>query len=90
MPAAPIAAPREHDLVQLQRGAYDLCATYCVAIVGTYRALRKTHIVRYLAGFEWRFNNRFDRAAMILTLGRAAGATKPQPDWWLKMADYGA
>jgi hypothetical protein len=35
------------------------------AITGTYRALRKKHMVRYLAEFEWRFNYRFDLAAMI-------------------------
>ena len=33
--------------------------------VGTYRAIRKKHVVRYLAEFESRFNNRFDLAAMI-------------------------
>lgn len=60
------------------------------SLVGTYRAIRKKHIARYLAEFEWRFNNRFDLAAMIPALGRAAIATKPAPYWWLKMADYGA
>ena len=60
------------------------------AIVGTYRAVRKKHLVRTLAEFEWRFNNRIDLAAMIPALARAAIATKPAPYWWLKMADYGA
>lgn len=60
------------------------------AITGTYRALRKKHMVRYLAEFEWRFNHRFDLEAMIPTLGRAAVNTRPAPYWWLKMADYGA
>jgi transposase-like protein len=60
------------------------------AIVGTYRALRKKHMVRYLAEFEWRFNHRFDLAEMIPALGRAAVTTKPAPYCWLKMADYGA
>jgi transposase-like protein len=60
------------------------------SIAGTYRAIRKKHMVRYLAEFEWRFNNRFDLAAMIPALGRAAAATKPAPYWYLKMADYGA
>lgn len=49
------------------------------AITGTYRSIRKKHIVRYLAEFEWRFNNRFDLAAMIPALGIAAAATKPKP-----------
>ena len=60
------------------------------ALTGTYRAIRKKHMVRYLAEFEWRFNNRFDLAAMIPALGRAAMHTKPAPYWYLKMADYGA
>jgi YidC/Oxa1 family membrane protein insertase len=60
------------------------------AITGTYRAIRKKHMVRYLAEFEWRFNHRFDLAAMMPALARAALATTPQPYWWLKMADYGA
>ena len=60
------------------------------AITATYRALRKKHMVRYLAEFEWRFNHRFDLAQMIPALGRAAVATKPAPYSWLKMADYGA
>jgi hypothetical protein len=58
------------------------------AITSTYRALRKKHMVRYLAEFEWRFNHRFDLAAVIDALGRAAINTKPAPCWWLKMADY--
>ncbi len=53
------------------------------AITGTYRALRKKHIVRYLAEFKWRFNHCFDLLAMIPALDRAAVATKPQPYWWL-------
>jgi hypothetical protein len=60
------------------------------AITGTYRALRKKHMVRYLAEFEWRFNHRFDLAGMIPALARSAINTKPAPYWWLKMADYGA
>lgn len=60
------------------------------SLVGTYRAVRKKHIGRYLAEFEWRFNHRFDLAAMIPALARAALTTKPAPYWWLKLADYGA
>jgi len=60
------------------------------ALVGTYRAIRKKHMVRYLAEFEWRFNNRFDLAAMIPSLGRAAANSKPATYSYLKWADYGA
>ena len=47
-------------------------------------------VIPPLAEFEWRSIHRFDLAAMIPALGRGAVATKPQPYWWLKMADYGA
>ena len=43
-----------------------------MSIAGTYRAIRMKHLVRYFAEFEWRFNHRFDLAAMIPTLGYAA------------------
>ena len=60
------------------------------AIVATYRAVHKKHIVRTLAEFEWRFNNRFDLAGMIPALGRAAARSKPATYGYLKWADYGA
>ena len=60
------------------------------ALVGTHRAVRKKHIVRYLAEFEWRFNHRFDLAAMIPALACAAVTAKPAPYRYLKMADHGA
>jgi transposase-like protein len=60
------------------------------SIAGTYRAIRKKHMVRYLAEFEWRFNHRFDLAAMIPALARAAVTTKPATYSYLKWADYGA
>jgi len=34
------------------------------AIVGTYRAIDQKHVPRYLAEFEYRFNRRYDLAAM--------------------------
>lgn len=52
--------------------------------------VRKKHIVRYLAEFEWRFSNRFYLTSMIPTLGRAAVTAKPATYAWLKQADYGA
>ena len=60
------------------------------AIVGTYRAVRKKHVARYLAEFEWRFTHRFDLAGMIPDLARAAVRANPAPYWYLKVADYGA
>jgi len=35
------------------------------AITGTYRAISQKHVPRYLAEFEYRFNRRYDLAAMI-------------------------
>ena len=60
------------------------------SIAGTYRAIRKKHMVRYLAEFEWRFNHRFDLAGMIPALARAAAQSKPVTYGQLKWADYGA
>lgn len=60
------------------------------AITATYKAVRKKHLVRMLAEFEWRFNHRADLAAMIPRLAKAAARSKPAPYWHLKMADYGA
>lgn len=60
------------------------------AIVGTYKAVRKKHLVRTLAEFEWRFNNRENLAAMIPLLGCAAARSKPITYSNLKWADYGA
>lgn len=45
------------------------------AITGTYRAIRQKHIPRYLAEFEYRFNRRYDLAAMM----PASGGTPSEP-----------
>ena len=42
------------------------------AITGTYRAINSKHVPRYLAEFEYRFNRRYDLAAMIPRLAWAA------------------
>ncbi|MEQ1673093.1 MAG: IS1595 family transposase [Hyphomicrobium sp.] len=60
------------------------------AIVATYKAVRKKHLVRTLAEFEWRFNNRENLAAMIPLLAAASARTKPATYSYLKWADYGA
>ncbi len=49
------------------------------AITGTCRSCDMRHTGRYLAGYEWRFNRRFDLAANLVRLGRAAAETEPQP-----------
>ena len=49
------------------------------AITGTCRSCDMRHTGRYLAGYEWRFNRRFDLPKNLVRLCRAAAATEPQP-----------
>jgi ribosomal protein L37AE/L43A len=57
------------------------------AIVGTYRAIDQKHVSRYLAEFEYRFNRRYDLAAMMPRLAWAGMRTTPMPYRLLKLAD---
>ena len=57
------------------------------AITGTYRAVSSKHVPRYLAEFEYRFNRRYDLAAMIPRLCWAGVRTAPMPYQLLKLAE---
>src|ERR1700738_3455580 len=57
------------------------------AITGTYRAIRDKHVPRYFAEFEYRFNRRYDLAAMMPRLGYVAVRTPPMPYRLLKLAE---
>ena len=57
------------------------------AITGTYRSISSKHVPRYLAEFEYRFNRRYDLAAMIPRLTWAGVRTPPMPYRLLKMAE---
>ena len=57
------------------------------AIVGTYRAIHEKHVPRYLAEFAYRFNRRYDLAAMLPRLSWAAVRTPPMPYRFLKLAE---
>ena len=57
------------------------------AITGTYRAIRAKHLPRYLAEFEYRFNRRYDLAAMMPRLSYVALRTPPMPYRLLKLAE---
>ena len=57
------------------------------AIVGTYRSIHEKHVPRYLAEFEYRFNRRYDLAAMLPRLTWAAVRTPPMPYRLLKLPD---
>ena len=58
------------------------------SIVGTYRSIHEKHVPRYLAEFEYRFNRRFDLAAMLPRLTSAALRTAPMPYRLLKLPDF--
>ena len=57
------------------------------AIVGTYRSISSKHVPRYLAEFEYRFNRRYDLAAMLPRLCWAGVRTPPMPYRLLKLAE---
>jgi transposase-like protein len=60
------------------------------AITGTYRSIAPKHVPRYLAEFEYRFNRRYDLAAMLPRLAKAALQTPPMPYRLLKLAEVAA
>ncbi len=57
------------------------------AITGTYRSIASKHLPRYLAEFEYRFNRRYDLAAMARRLFWASARTPPMPYRPLKLAE---
>jgi len=57
------------------------------AITGTYRAINTKHVPCYLAEFEYRFNRRYDLAAMMPRLCWAGVRTAPMPYQLLKLAE---
>ena len=58
------------------------------ALSGTYHAIdHAKYAHRYLAEFAYRFNRRFDLAAMVPRLLRAAVTTKPHPLCVLRVSE---
>jgi len=51
------------------------------ATAAPHRAVRKNHMVRTLAVFEWCYNHHADLAG---------AETCPNPNWYIKDADYSA
>ena len=65
-------------------------ANFKTSLVGTYHAVSGKHAPRALAEFDYRFNRRYDLAAMMPRLGWVAVRTLPMPYRLLKLAeDYG-
>ncbi len=52
--------------------------------------MQQGHVPRYLAEFEYRFNRRYDLAAMLTRLTKAAAQTPPMPYRLLKLAEVSA
>jgi ISXO2-like transposase domain/Transposase zinc-ribbon domain len=60
------------------------------AMTGTYHAIKfKKYAHRYLAEVQYRFNRRFDLAAILRRLVFAAAATKPRTRGFIRVADVG-
>ena len=57
------------------------------ALSGTYRAVSGKHVPRYLAEYQYRYNRRFDLAAMMPRLCWVGLRTPPMPYRLLKLAE---
>ena len=57
------------------------------ALSGTYRSINTKQVPRYLAEFEYRYNRRYDLAAMLPRLCWAGVRTPPMPYRFLKLAE---
>ena len=57
------------------------------ALSGTYHAINRKHVPRYLAEFQYRFNRRYDLPSMIQKLIYVALRTPPMPSTMLSMAE---
>jgi transposase-like protein len=58
------------------------------AITGTYHAFDfEKYAHRYLGEYQYRFNRRFDLAAMLPRLVKAAAHTGRRPESWLRLAE---
>lgn len=57
------------------------------SLKGTYHAIHRKHVPRYLAEFQYRFNRRYDLPSMIPRLAYVALRTPPMPSDLLIMAE---
>ena len=81
---------RKSALNPLFKWVNTTLANVKTSLDGTYRKVSQKHVPRSLAEFEYRFNRRYDLAAMLPRLGWAAARTVPMPYRLLKLAeDYG-
>jgi len=57
------------------------------SIHGTHHSISSKHVPRYLAEFNFRFNNRFKMGSMIDVFIKQAVKSKPLPHYKLKLAE---
>jgi ISXO2 transposase-like protein len=79
--------PRLPDVHTCTKAVNTALGNIKAAIVGTYRAIHEKHVPRHLAELEYRFNRRYDLAAMLPRLTWAAVRTPPMPYRLLKLPD---
>ena len=65
----------------------DKTRAFYEGVLGFKPVVGDTHVPRYLAEFEYRFNRRYDLAAMMPRLGYVAVRTPPMPYRLLKLAE---
>jgi hypothetical protein len=65
----------------------EILGQHPMILVSSKRAVGDKHVPRYLAEFEYRFNRRYDLAAMMPRLGYVAVRTPPMPFRLLKLAE---
>jgi len=83
----PTSGPRGRQYRHALRRGDTMLGNVKNAMQGTYHAIRPKHLPRYLAEFSYRFNRRFDLAAMVGRLGHAAVVTPPMPYRLVKLAE---
>jgi len=77
----------EYDEFKVFKWVNTMIGNVKNAIHGTYHAVSKKHLRRYLAEFCYRFNRRFRLGAMVERLIYVALRTPPMPQRLLKLAE---
>ena len=77
----------EYDEFKVFKWVNTMIGNIKNAIHGTYHAVSKTHLPRYLAEFCYRFNRRFQLHEMVNRLAYVALRTPPMPQRLLKLAE---
>lgn len=77
----------EYDKFKVFKWVNTMIGNVKKAIHGTYHAISKKHLPRYLAEFCYRFNRRFQLHEMVNRLAYVAVRTQPIPQRVLKLAE---